>query len=515
MVQPLSDSCRKSKVNFMLKDRPIHPGISWFLVFVFASLLYVCTLAPDLVWQDQGDYQYQAAKLVLNIPNDVVRVHPLFIVVSHFVGRLGPLSYAYASNLVSAISTAIAIANIYLIVWLLTRRTWPSILSAGVCALGHSTWFLAVQAQTYGMANAAFTGCLLLLIKYIQERRLVYLYLLGFVGGLGISAHMISQVGFAAIMVCLLCFCFKRKITAKTYFLTIGSWILGAALLWYVMFLEYQRSGTFLGTIASSITGRWTGAVFNLGQLGLLLKKSILFLVLNFPTPLIFLSIPGLVMSFKKLERSMAILLFASFIFYILFASRYRVPNQNNFFLPAYILISIYIGLGFSFIFKKQNRIAIAVSALFLVLIVPSYSGISAYARASSFNVGSSYDLPYRDVYEYHLLPWQQGQSGPRRLLNNVFNVLPTGSLLFVDSTPYSVFAYGQEVEGLRPDVKVSEDFGYDEQTVSELSGGGRVFTLYDWPACPKWVSDESWLKAVDIGDGETIFEIVLPGGHL
>ncbi|MBC8481500.1 MAG: DUF2723 domain-containing protein [Planctomycetes bacterium] len=487
----------------------------WVGVFACASLLYILTLAPDLVWQDQGDYQYQVAKLVLNIPGDVVRVHPLYIVVTHFIGRAGLFSYAYCANLVSAIFTAIAVANIYLIVWFLVKRVWAGILAAGVCALGHSTWFLGVQAQTYGMANAAFTGCLLLMILFIQQRRSVYLYWLGFIGGLGISAHMMSQVGLAVIMVWLAVLCVKRKVAVRQLLFTIAAWVVGAGLLWYVMFLEYQQSGDFVATIASAITGRWTGAVFNGGQLGLLVKRSFLFFVLNFPTPLVLLAIPGLICSFRKLGKECSLLLFLSLVLYVLFAGRYRVPNQNNFFLPAYILISIYVGLGFGFIFEKTNRVAAVISAVLLVLIVPGYVGISAAARASGFNVGSSYDVPYRDVYEYYLLPWQQNQVGPRRLLNEVFEVLPEDSVFFVDSTPYSVFQYGQGVEGLREDVTVLQGSGDLEEIERYISSGRRIFTLYGWPDCPGWVKDESWLKAVAISESENIFEVVVPIVHL
>ena len=48
----------------------------WLGVFVGFAVLYIFTLAPDLVWQDQGDYQYQVAKCNLSRPGDVVRVDP-------------------------------------------------------------------------------------------------------------------------------------------------------------------------------------------------------------------------------------------------------------------------------------------------------------------------------------------------------------------------------------------------------------------------------------------------------
>jgi len=250
------------------------PG--WLAVFACALTLYVMTLAPDLTWQDQGDYQYQAAKCNLNRPGDVVRIHPLFIITSHLVGRLGIWSYARAANLVSAIFTAVTVANVYLVVFRLCAGAWPAVLAAFTFAFAHSVWFLGVQAQTYGMANAALSGGLLSILAYLERRQRRFLFLTGLLFGLGISVHLMSQVGFAVIMAWLVAKCIRREIPIRTIAAVIMSWALGALLLWIVMAIEYKRSGDLAGTIASAIWGRWAEAIFNVKRLGLLLKRSVL-----------------------------------------------------------------------------------------------------------------------------------------------------------------------------------------------------------------------------------------------
>ena len=140
--------------------------VHWVLVFVIALALYIITLAPDVTWQDQGEYQVHVTHCTLNRPGDVVRVHPLYIILAHYLGRLGVLSFAYAANLVSAIFTAVTVANIYLLMFRLLGRIWPSVLSAFTFALAHSVWFVGVQAQTYGMANASMTTGLLFVLAY-------------------------------------------------------------------------------------------------------------------------------------------------------------------------------------------------------------------------------------------------------------------------------------------------------------------------------------------------------------
>jgi hypothetical protein len=481
----------------------------YVIVFGAALALYWLTLAPDLVWQDQGDYQYQAAKCVLNIPGDVVRVHPLYIVFAHWLGSLGIFNYAYAANLASAIFGAATVANIFLLVWLLVRKTWPAILACGIYAFSHSAWFIGVQAQTYSMTTAAISLGLILAVSYIQTGKVSRLLAMGFVFGLGLSVHMMSQVAFAVIMVWLLAECVQKKIKFINYLGIILFWAVGAGLLWYVMWIEYQRSGDMMGTILSAIYGRWGNAVFNMEKMGVLIKKSVQFFVLNFPTPLVILAIPGIWLSFKRLDKKPIAGLLASItVLYMLFATRYNVPNQNFFFLPMYLLVSVYIGLGFAFVCEKSSAVMIIATGLLLITIPPTYYAISKTAESRKVNLGNAFEIPYRNVYEYYLRPWQNGQTGPRRLLTDVFAALPQGAVLMVDSTPYSVFQCGQEVEGQRQDLQVIDSLELNDKIKAAIAEKKRIFTLYDYPQVAKWIEKKESIKGFPISGSENIYEI-------
>ncbi|MEE9370794.1 MAG: hypothetical protein V3W45_04905, partial [Sedimentisphaerales bacterium] len=380
-------------------------------------------------------------------------------------------------------------------------------------ALAHSVWFLGVQAQTYSMATAALSGGLLLVLAYLATRRLGLLYLMGLVFGLGISAHMMSQVGFAVIMVWLAAKCARREISIWSIVMVILSWAIGAFLLWVVMVTEYRRSGDMAGTIASAIWGEWGSAVFNVGRLVFLLKRSVLFFVLNFPTPLVLLAIPGVWFSFRRLgNHTGAWLLAICSGAYVLFAVRYDVPNQNNFFLPMYMFVSIYIGLGFAFLMKKNLVLWRVMTGLLLIAIPPTYLGLSGYARANDIALGTRRHIPYRDVYEYYLLPWQHGQTGPRRLVKEVFEKAPSGAILLLDSTLVPVFRYAHEIESQRPDISVFEFHEIKENWRDVMRSGRRLFAFSDVEGYyPQWVESKQWLKPFAISDIEYIFEIVVP----
>lgn len=488
----------------------------WGFITVLAAVLalYTLTLAPDLVWQDQGDYQYQTALLNLNRPGDVVRVHPLFIATAHYLARITPWSYAYSANFVSAVFSAIAAANVFVLVYLLGRRIWPGVLASAVLVFGHTFWFVGVQAQSYSMSNAAFTAALALLAAYIIKPRQLWLYLMGLAFGLGISAHMMSQIAFAIIFIWLAVLWLKKQFAFAGLLKIAAGWVVGAALLWFVMWLEYQRSGDLAATVASAIWGQWGSAVFNLGRWYVLIAKSVLFFVLNFPTPLVLLAVPGIWYSFKRLEKPMPAMLAVMTLIYGLFAARYDVRNQNHFFMPMYILVAVYIGLGFGFMFGRQNKAAVAVSAVLLLMMVPMYPLMAHVAARHEVEFGTRRHIPYRDVYSYYLMPWQHDQTGARRFAREVFQTVPENSIIVADSTTIPALQYMHYIEGVRADVSIYSfaEFDAEYEDYNDIDAGMRMFTISSVKGYyPPWVESPEWLEPFEISQKEKIYEIIRP----
>jgi hypothetical protein len=483
--------------------------IHWCLIFIFVLALYTVTLAQDLTWQDQGEYQVHVAHCILNRPGDVVRVHPLFIITAHYLGNLGLFNYAYSANLVSAIFTAVTVANIYLLLFRLVGRIWPAILAALTFALAHSVWFLGVQAQTYGMANAAMTTGLLFVIAYHKSAKTEYLFWMGFAFGLGICAHLMSQIAFVVIMVWLFIRCVRKSLSIWAFPAILLFWTAGACLLWMAMALEYHRSGDLIGTIQSALWGKWGPAVFNLGELPRLCVRSAKFFILNFPTPLVLLALPGIIFSFTRFNNVVvARLLLSLTIIYGLFALRYDIPNQNNFFLPMYLFVSIYIGLGFAYTFRRQEIFWSMVTAVLLLSIPPAYIVISNYVRQHSLDLGTKRHIPYRDEYAYYILPWQHQQSGPRLFANAALKSLPPGAVIFADKTTLPPLQYLHEVEMVRPDVDIS--LLPDKATIQNMQlAQRRVFTVSNVKGYyPHWVKEPANLTRFPISKTEHIFEI-------
>ena len=481
----------------------------WGLALAAALAVYGATMAPDLVWQDAGDYQWQAARMNLSRPGDAVRVHPFYVVVAHGLGRIGVWNYARGASVASAVGTALAVANVWLLVWLLMRRPWPATVAALVCMLAHTVWQQGVQPQTYGWSNAAMSGMLVLAVAHARTGRIRWLLVLALVGGVGLSVHLMSQLALAVLGVWVVWRMIRRDVPAWVLPAGLGLWLLGGGLFWYVVWGEVVRTGEIAAALESAFIGRWGSAVFNVTGLPRMLLRSVLMFVLNFPTLLVLLGFWGLWRSRRAWPRMPhAALLAAVLVVYVLFAVRYRVPNQNFFFTPVYVLAAVYIGVGVGSVTWARRPAAMAAILTAALLVVPAYWVMMRTARATGFNLKAGRPvrkIPYRDDYVYYLLPWQTGNDGARRFAEEALDSLPRGAVLFADSTSRPPLLCVQKLEGRRPDVRLVASDGLSPETVARYWGskedllaefaaeGRRVFIVSDHPAyMPAWMAEHA-----------------------
>jgi hypothetical protein len=475
--------------------------------------LYTTTMAPGIVWHDAGDYQVRVARLTLRQPGDAVRVHPFYIVLGHGLGRLGIWDFAKAASVASALGTALAVANLWLLVWLLVRNAGAASVGALACMLAHTIWQQGVQPQTYGWSLAATSAVLVLAVVHLRTGRPGWLLLAFLAGGVGLSIHLMSQLVLVVLGAWALWEVLRRRLPVWTVPAGLAAWVIGGALFWHAAGLEYAATQDVVATLKSALVGRWAGAVFNVQGLGSLAWRSALMFVLNFPTPVVLLAFYGLWSSRRLWPRiPTAILLVATLVLYVLFAVRYRVPNQNFFFTPVYLLTAVYVGVGVGASRWTQRRPALVALLALLAAVVPTYVLMMRVARAREFPLRAGrpmHEVPYRDAYRYYLLPWQHTQTGPRRFVDEVFAQLPERAALFADSTTAPPLVYVQEAEGRRPDLflatvgtlpaylsadEAARYWGADRSLLDDLAAEGRrVFVVSDQAGyMPKWMEEHT-----------------------
>src|SRR5687768_15446425 len=116
------------------------PGKAWILVLFLAGIVYVISLAPGPVWQDNGLIQCRVLRRDLFGQLGLALSHPLYYVIAIAFQALPFGESAYRTNLVSAVFGAITVANIFLLLALMTGRRLPAVAGALSVGVAHTFW---------------------------------------------------------------------------------------------------------------------------------------------------------------------------------------------------------------------------------------------------------------------------------------------------------------------------------------------------------------------------------------
>ncbi len=427
-------------------------------VLLGAATLYAISCAPGALWQDSGLIQVRVWRGDIEGFLGLAISHPLFYLVA-LAGQALPFgAFAHKVNLVSALAGAVAVGNLYLLVRLWAGRDFPAVLAAVTLALSHTFWQHSSIAETYTLWSALFVGELIVLLQYTRMRRAGYLYALGLLNGLAIAVHMLAVIPLVCYVVALAVLVARKKLGAKDVGLAALLWMLGALPYEYLIVRQIFASGDVFGTLASAAFGdRWRGDALNTAVSWRIVKENLLLIVLNFPTPNVLLLGAGGVALWKMradgmFRRAIAALL----VLFFVFAFRYTVADRYAFFIPFYIVASAVVGLGVHLVLARMLRRSVAVLiAGFAVLPPAVYAVAPGMAQRMDLEMGTRGDIAYRDDYRYFLQPWKAGDDGAARFAREALEVAGPGAILYADTTTVAPLLLAQEVEGLRPDVKI------------------------------------------------------------
>lgn len=192
------------------------------LVFGYALVLYLATVAPTASFWDAGEFIAIAHGLQVSHPPGA----PFYMLVGRLFSMFVPPEHvAFAVNLISVLVSALTVLLTYLIIVRLVREwqgapeTWtaPQRITAitggvvGACtfAVTDSFWFNAVEAEVYAM-SMLFTAAVVWLIMLwseqarLEERQLAggqhpfglqvnrYLVLIAYLFGLATGVHLLN-----------------------------------------------------------------------------------------------------------------------------------------------------------------------------------------------------------------------------------------------------------------------------------------------------------------------------------
>jgi hypothetical protein len=443
------------------------------LVGVFA--VYSLTLTPGVLGGDIGELQFVPHILGLAHPTGT----PSYILLGKLWSSLplGP-GVAWRMNLLSALAASLAVFVTYQIVYWATRRALPALCAALFLAFGFVFWEQATMADKYAFNALLVALVLYLALRWGETRSAATLNLLALTYGLSLTHHR-TMVLFAPS---LLGYVWWKERSALwrnwRRLLRLAALFLAPLLLYF--YLPWAESRNLPpGTWHPRTVEDWYHYIMDTGQIGYLyidpadLGERLLFyastLQRDFTWIGILLGLLGLAVQFRRRPAD-AIFLLLNFALQAFLAANHHLPRQWTFFIPSFLIFTLWIGEGLGAIWIASERIragwgkaspvmaAALALTMFVLPLIPFHTRYHVY-RDIHNGTGTL------DVWRQAL---KQGRMGDR--LGSAITLVDQDAVIVADWEQATPLWYYQQVEGLRPDVEIL----YPVERLEEASASGR-----------------------------------------
>ncbi|MCL2330065.1 MAG: DUF2723 domain-containing protein [Phycisphaerae bacterium] len=473
-------------------------GRTYLIVLVGSLIFYIATVAPGVIWQDGGRFQVRTLRHDLYDGSEGLALsHPLHHLLTRAFQWLPIGDSAYRTNLVSAVFGALTVTNIGLLLRLITGRWRGAIIGAIVLAVAHTFWQHCALTEVYTVTTALLSIELLCLQRYAQTRDSRWLIAMFAINGLNVSNHLMAGLSFGCYGILLLVLVLRKQISWRLFVIALGCWTLAGGLYWGMVLGKIMTSGNVASTLRSAFFGSYSQKVLNtkisIGQL----KKSILYVGLNFPTPLLLLLPVGLWSLWKSPRQLFGTVLTALLIVHLAWAVHYDVPDQYAFFILTIVLMAVVLGLGIDYFLatrphprSRSNWTYGVVAAALLPALI--YIPLPQLAKKANIFVGI--ERPFRDGYDWFLHPYKTGDRSAEKFIAWLEEYLPPHAVLIADDTVVRPVHYMMLTRHWRPDVTVYPTLDEpetipSEQQVRDALIQGRLFVVTARPGyCPDWL---------------------------
>jgi len=383
---------------FILRDEtqiitPFTPVeyIIGILVFLSIFLIYLKTLTPDIGFHDSGDMISASFHLGICHPPG----YPFYNLFGKLFSIFLPIgNIAYRFNLMSAIFASLACMMVYFIVLRLSAhlakdqkitgkffsfftslyRLIPAIVSALMLAFGVTFWEQAVVAEKYAL-NALFTSLLIfILLKWAEAMSMAektrgsrlnaqrFLYLFSFTLGLSFSHHMqtIFVVPASIFLIIIVCLIHPSSLILRLSFLAkmVCCFLLPLFLYLYLPIrasvhppLNWGDPITFSRFMEYITLKAYKHFFISSPQVWLqnLQHHLTYFFTHQFTIWTVWLGVIGLIFIILR-RKIIGIFLILILLTDIASSIRYGISNIEDYYLPGFIIFSIFIGYGIIFL---------------------------------------------------------------------------------------------------------------------------------------------------------------------
>ncbi|TWT46315.1 hypothetical protein RAS1_27690 [Phycisphaerae bacterium RAS1] len=461
----------------------------WIGAFLTAGVLYAATADRGPQWQDAGQHQCRMIAGDVSHPRGLVLTHPVHFYLGRWAYLLLPFEPAYSITLVSSIPAAAVVANVALLIALLTRQLAAALPCAAALMMSHTFWSHATHTEAYGIVMLLLTSEWLCLLAFLRGGRSGWLLLLAGLNGLGVANHLIAGLVTPVYVTVFLWALLTRKLGLAAAGLAVLAWIAGT-LPYSLMIAEMaQRTGSIAAAVHSALFGDFQREVLNTRVSPRMLLFIAGFVAYNFPGLTVPAALLGLVTG-NAIPRVLCRVLAAQLVIFLLFATRYSVIDQYSFLFPAYVALAVLGGSGLAFVLARAGawRRPIVVAAAITALWTPAvYLAACQVCKARGYFAGMVGNKPYRDGYRALFLPWGFDKTHVTDLNRVIYRLAGRDGLVLVGDTSITFGVLYEQFVGRAPATVTIEPFLPDDdrqriarrrQQVAEAFAAGRAVVL-------------------------------------
>lgn len=451
------------------------------LLFILGLGLYKLTLAPTVLWGDEGYWQLQA---VLGHLQASAGGHPLWVVIAHLFSKIPFGDVAGRINFVSAFFGAMALALTYLVIREAGVQRWPAITATFALMVSHTFWSYAVRAEVYTLTFAAMALLVWMWLRWYNTGQLSYPLVSAFLVGLSLAIHLMIILYIPGLL--FLIWRKRTELRAKELLLYLAALAAGIAPLIGLLLRDVQAHRMSVGQALEWALFEFEGysfrdALFDFSARYFIsdLFQWIAFLVLNFAGLAVIGGIAGVLKSRDILGKDKALFFLLLYGGIWAFAFPYRIGDRYVFYLPSYLPFTAWLACGLQWLEQcLSNRIIrsrlwclrIILTVLLVIVPVTVYRvGPELVERGITFR--DTRHVPGPGGKYFFLWPPKNGYYDPRRYAEEVLDVTPEGAILLADPILASPIRFLQVVEQKRPDITLRYCCWDIQSVLAEVKG--------------------------------------------
>jgi hypothetical protein len=320
----------------------------WAALWLLFSAIYMATAQRGIGWSDNGFDSWRILRGDLVGSMGLAQAHPAAVALGWLAWRLPIGDPWWRINAFGAPAMALAVANVALLVRLLSGRWSGAIAAACLLGAAHLPWFEATSAKcVHAFSACCLTLELLALWRLTRRPDWRWLALLGLAVGIHWSFHNFALLTLPVYAVVVGGLLWRRQLPVWAALAALAACALGAApLLALTARMALSDSGGWLAAGASLLFGQHRAAVLGQTWHPEWLRWNAALLGLSLWNPLWLGVIAGVAAAWRYAPPCFGRALLAALALHAAFVARYTVIDQATFALPTLTLLALLAGWG-------------------------------------------------------------------------------------------------------------------------------------------------------------------------